>query len=282
MGNLLWLASYPKSGNTWIRAFLANLIANRLAPLPLAELPRYCEDESRAQLYRELSGRPAEELDIDTICALRPQVQATLAARAEGTLLVKTHNFWGGFGESLLHNPQVTVGGIYVVRNPLDVVVSMSHHFGLDIDGAIDFLGNEDTATDTDSRWVSQILGSWSTHVQSWSDIEHPRFVVVRYEDLLEKPAKTFARVARVVGVEDRARIERAVAHASFATLSKIERRDGFIEASEKTDARFFRVGRSNQWRQQLTREQVARVVDGHGAMMRRYRYLPAGAAGSR
>lgn len=277
MGNLLWLASYPKSGNTWIRAFLANLIANRQAPLPLAELPQYCEDESRADLYRAHSGRAASELDIDEICALRPQVQAALAARAAGTLLVKTHNYWGGFGEHLLHNPQVTVGGVYVLRNPLDVVVSMSHHFGLTIDGAIDFLGNEDTATDTDSRWVSQLLGSWSTHVQSWSDIDHPRFVVVRYEDLLEKPGKTFARVARLVGVEDRARIERAIAHASFATLANIERRDGFIEASEKTDARFFRVGRANQWRQQLSREQVTRVVHDHAKMMRRFKYLPAG-----
>lgn len=279
MGNLLWLASYPKSGNTWVRAFLANLIANRPEPLTLAELPRYCEDESRADLYRELAGRPASELGIDEICALRPQVQAGLAARADGTLLVKTHNFWGGFGEHLLHNPQVTAGGVYVVRNPLDVVVSMSHHFGLDIAGAIDFLGNEDTATDTEARWVSQLLGSWSTHVQSWAGIEHQSFVVVRYEDLLEKPGKAFARIARLVGVDDRARVERAVRHASFATLAKIERRDGFIEASEKTDARFFRVGRANQWRQQLDRSQVERIIATHGDTMRKFKYLPSGFA---
>lgn len=192
-------------------------------------------------------------------------------------MFVKTHNYWGGFGDHLLHNPRLTAGGIYVVRNPLDVVVSMTHHFGLDIDAAIDFLGNDDTATENEARWVSQLLGSWSTHVASWTNIDHPNFLVVRYEDLLEKPGKTFARIAKLVGVTDRARIERAISHTSFATLSKIERRDGFVEASEKTEARFFRVGRSNQWRQALRPDQVARVVDRHRDMMAKYRYLPTG-----
>lgn len=277
MGNLLWLASYPKSGNTWVRAFLANLIANRPEPLPLSALPAYGEDESRVELYSQLAAGPASQLDVDAICRLRPQVHETLAARAQGTLLVKTHNFWGGFGDNLLHNTHVTAGAVYVVRNPLDIVVSMTHHFGLDTDGAIEFLGNEDTATETDHRWVSQILGSWSTHVKSWANVDHPRFLVVRYEDMVEKPAKTFAKIARLVGVEDRSRIERAIAHASFATLSRIERRDGFIEASEKTRARFFRIGKSNQWRTSLDREQVRRVVTEHTEQMRRFKYIPAG-----
>ncbi len=277
MGNLLWLASYPKSGNTWVRAFLANLIANRPEPLALAQLPMYCDDEARAALYEAASGRPSTDLDIDEICALRPGIQAGLAARSQGTLLVKTHNYWGGFGDHLLHNPHVTVGGIYVVRNPLDVVVSMTHHFGLDVDAAIEFLGNEETATENESRWVSQLLGSWSTHVASWSDIDHPGFLTVRYEDLLDKPGKTFAKLARLVGVTDRARIERAIAHANFATLARIERRDGFVEASEKTEAKFFRVGKANQWREQLTREQIGRVVARHQAVMRRFKYLPSG-----
>lgn len=277
MGNLLWLASYPKSGNTWLRAFLANLVANRPSPLPLSELPQYCDDEARADPYTAMAGRPSTELDIEALCALRPAVQAQLAGRATGTLFVKTHNYWGGFGAYPLHNPAVTVGGIYVARNPLDVVVSMTHHFGLSLDAAIEFLGNDDTATENEPRWVSQLLGSWSTHVASWAGIDHPNFLLVRYEDLLEKPGKTFAKVAKLVGVTDRSRIERAMAHASFATLSKIERRDGFIEASEKTDARFFRVGRAQQWRQVLSREQILRVIDRHREQMARFRYLPAG-----
>jgi len=76
MGNILWLASYPKSGNTWLRAFLANLVANRPTPLLLSELPQYCDDEARAALYTEASGKPSTELSISELSALRPAVQA--------------------------------------------------------------------------------------------------------------------------------------------------------------------------------------------------------------
>lgn len=279
MGNILWLASYPKSGNTWLRAFLANLIANRSAPLDLTELPQFCEDEASAALYSEAAGRPSTSLSIAELCALRPSVQAAIAARARGTVLVKAHNYWGGFEQDPLHNPQVTAGGVYVVRNPLDVVVSMSHHFGLSVDEAIDFLGDEDTATENAARWVSQLLGSWSTHAASWAAIEHPGFLLVRYEDLLDKPTKHFARIARQVGVHDRARIARAIEHASFQTLARNERRDGFIEASEKTAARFFRVGRAQQWRQVLSRDQVGRIIARHREQMARLKYIPSGYA---
>ncbi len=279
MGNILWLASYPKSGNTWLRAFLANLVANRSTPLPLSELPGYCDDEARAALYTEAAGRPSTGLSVTELGALRPQVQAGIAACGQGTVLVKSHNYWGGFGDHLLHNPQVTAGGIYVVRNPLDVVVSMTHHFGLGIDQAIDFLGNEETATDNESRWVTQLLGSWSTHVASWADIEHPGFRVVRYEDLIDKPQKSFAKIARLLGVGDAARVARAVGHSSFQTMAAIERRDGFIEASEKTTARFFRAGRAHQWRQVLSHDQVGRVVARHREQMARFKYIPAGHA---
>jgi hypothetical protein len=277
MGNLLWLASYPKSGNTWIRAFLANLVANRPAPLPLGELPAYCDDDARAELYSLASGRSSTALSIEEICALRPSVHAQLAAAASGTLFVKTHNYWGGFEGFPLHNAQVTAGGIHVVRNPLDVAVSMTHHFGLSVDEAIAFMANEGTATENEGRWVTQLLGSWSSHVGSWADIDHASFLTVRYEDLVDKPGKSFARIAKLVGVTDRARIERAVRHAGFETLAKLERRDGFIEASEKTNARFFRAGRANQWRTALDRDQISRIVDAHRARMVQFKYVPAG-----
>ncbi|MEO6969194.1 MAG: sulfotransferase domain-containing protein [Rhodanobacteraceae bacterium] len=280
MGNIVWLASYPKSGNTWLRAFLANLIANRADPLPLNELPNYADDEALPDRFSELAGRPSSELTIDEIAALRPQVHTLIAQRAQGTQLVKTHNMSGAFDSHPLHNWQVTAGAIYVVRNPLDVAVSMTHHFGLSIDEAIERLGDGNVATANDSLFVSQILGSWSQHVAGWVDLAErlgPRMVVLRYEDLLEKPVKSFAKAAKLMGIsQDKVRIERAVRHAGFQSLATLEKRDGFIEAiNEKS--RFFRSGRSNQWREAMNREQVARVVRDHREQMKRFRYLPAG-----
>lgn len=280
MGNILWLASYPKSGNTWLRAFLANLIVDHPTPLKPSELSGYGEAEARANHYAELSGRPSTELTAEELAALRMPVHALIAQRARGTQLVKTHNFNGSFEGHPLVNWQVSAGAIYVIRNPLDVAVSMTHHFSVAIDEAIERLGDDKVTSINDGTFVSDFIGSWSTHVESWADMAEKvpgKVIVLRYEDLLEKPAKHFARAARLVGLgHDKPRIRRAVGHAGFRTLSALEKQYGFVEAVDQ-ETRFFRTGRANEWRDALNRQQVQRIVDAHRGQMRRFGYVPAG-----
>jgi hypothetical protein len=277
MGNIVWLASYPKSGNTWLRAFLANLIANRPGPVPLAELPRYAEQDARPELFTSIAGQPSTEMDFAQLCALRPRVHAAIAAAAPKTVFVKTHSMAGSHDSVPLHNPDVSAGAICVVRNPLDVVISMSHHFGIGLDAAIDYLGNDDAATENSDLFVSEFLGSWSAHVKSWADMEGPRILVLRYEDLIEKPLKGFTKIARFVGLDaDRKRVERAIAHASFGSLSTLEKRDGFAEVPIK-GKHFFRAGRINQWRDILSRQQLTDIIARHREQMARFRYVPTG-----
>ncbi|MGN6728461.1 MAG: sulfotransferase domain-containing protein [Rhodanobacteraceae bacterium] len=279
MGNLVWLASYPKSGNTWMRAFLANLIADRAEPLAPNGLKNYADDEASPGRFTELAGRPSHELSFEEIAELRPRVHALIAQRASGTRLVKSHNMTGSSDGHPLYNWQVTAGAIYLVRNPLDVAVSMTHHFGLTVDEAIERLANENVATANDAMFVSQMLGSWSRHVAGWAEVAErlgPKVLVLRYEDLLDKPAKHFAKAAKLLNIHDKARMERAVRHAGFQTLSALEKREGFIEAANE-QSRFFRAGRANQWREALSREQVARVIGDHREQMARFKYLPAG-----
>ncbi len=277
MGNICWLASYPKSGNTWLRVFLANMIADRGEPVPLGDLPRFSDDEALPEDYTAMGGRASTELSLQEIARLRPQVHARIAARHQGTVFVKTHNMSGSYDGYPLHDMDVTVAAIYVVRNPLDVVLSMSDHFGTDVEEAIASMASDDTGTANDSLHVSQVLGSWSRHVASWTAQPGPRVLVVRYEDLLERPAKTFGKVVKLLNLSgDRARMERAIKHSAFRTLTEMERKDGFVEASGK-GGRFFRQGRSHQWREGLSRDQVARVVDRHREQMSRFKYVPHG-----
>ncbi len=277
MGNIVWLASYPKSGNTWLRAFLANLIANRAEPVPLAELRNYCDDESFPERYAELAGKPAATLDFAAVSGLRHQVHAQIAATHARSVFVKTHNPALYSEGDPIHNPTVTAAAIYVVRNPLDVVVSMAPHFGLSLDEAIDFLGHEQAGSPNENLFIGQWLGSWSAHVAGWADQTFHRALVLRYEDLLEKPAKTFGKVVKLVApTADAQRVARARNHASFRTLAQMESRDGFIERSDKAE-RFFRSGRAGAWREALTKDQVQRVVDRHRVQMTRFHYIPGG-----
>jgi Sulfotransferase domain. len=277
MGNIVWIASYPKSGNTWVRVFLANLLADADRPLALSELSRFADDEALPERYAALGGQASETLSSEQLAALRPRVQARIVEGRSGTVLVKTHNLRGLQDGFPLQHPELTAGAIYVVRNPLDLAVSMSHHFGIGVDQAIDRLCDERTATANDRLFVTQVLGSWSQHVASWSEPPQPRIVVVRYEDLLSQPRKHFPRIARLLGLhEDRRRVERAIRHSGFAVLSAMERRDGFVEA-DRDRGRFFRRGQANQWREVLNREQIARLVDAHRPQMAGLGYLPPG-----
>ncbi|HEX6833403.1 MAG TPA: sulfotransferase domain-containing protein, partial [Rudaea sp.] len=229
------------------------------------------------ELYSQIAGRPSTELDFDQLIALRPRVHAAIAAAAPRSVFVKTHSLQGVHDGVALLTPQVTAAAVCVVRNPLDVAISMSHHFGIDLDAAIDYLGDERAATENSALFVTEFLGSWSSHVKSWADLESERVLIVRYEDLIDKPAKAFGRVARLVGVDnDRARVERAIAHASFGSLAAMEKRDGFVEVPIK-GKRFFRAGRVNQWRDVLSRAQVQRILTRHREQMQRFRYVPAG-----
>jgi hypothetical protein len=166
-------------------------------------------------------------------------------------------------------------GAIYIVRNPLDVVLSTADHFGLSIDEAIDFMGNEETGTPSNMENVVAFLGSWSTHVDSWTRQKHDQIVVIRYEDMLDKPLKAFGQVAKLIGLgKDKNGIKRAVRFSSFSELKKQEAGEGFIERSQNSRY-FFRKGRKNQWVDELSDEQVERIVERHREQMQKFRYIP-------
>jgi len=277
MGNIVWLASYPKSGNTWLRAFIYNLIERPAKPGRIDILPNYFESESAPRWYLPLTGdRDLAECGSEEIIAMKSEVHRQIAAsRPRGSIFTKTHNRFGSFNDHPLHNISVMAAAIYVVRNPLDVVLSTADHFGLDVDETIEFMANEETGTPSDLENVVSFLGSWSTHVQSWTQQAHDQIVVLRYEDMLDKPLKAFGQVAKLIDLgKDKDAIKRAIRFSSFAELKKQENRDGFIERSPNSKS-FFRKGRKNQWIEGLNNEQVARIVEQHREQMERYKYIP-------
>ena len=277
MSSLIWLASYPKSGNTWMRAFLRNYLADADQPVDMNAQDGRFANENTPSWYQGFADLPLNSLNPTQVCALRPHAHARIATSREGTVLTKTHNYLGDFDGFPLHNIEVTAGAIYILRNPLDVVPSLADHFGMSVDDAVSFLGADEAATQPDEANMGSLLSSWSFHVASWT-AEHSEIIkIVRYEDMLEQPVATFSRVLRLLHMEPQPqRLERAIAHASFDSLQAQEQAQGFVERSEAS-ARFFRVGKKDQWREVLNDSQIAAVVAAHREQMQRFGYVPEG-----
>lgn len=278
MGNLLWIASYPKSGNTWLRAFIENYLRNQSKPVDINTLFRIRQAEAKAYRYAPyVTGGDTTSLSVEDICALRPRVQADIARDAKGTVFLKTHNYRGEFAGYPLQNAAVTSGAIYIVRNPLDIVISLARYFDLGIDEAIDYMAEEATGTANEKENVPQIISSWSIHVQSWTQEPRPEILVLRYEDMLGNPVKAFRKLVSFLGQpRDPERLKKAIRFSSFDQLRLQESRSGFIEKHENANS-FFRQGRKNQWSSKLTDEQIRRVIDCHREQMTRLKYLPPG-----
>jgi hypothetical protein len=277
MGNLIWLASYPKSGNTWMRAFLTNLMTNAERPAGINELGTVTVGDSEPRRYEHLSGKKASELDAAAVATLRPQVQAQIAAESPSTRFVKIHSAMMQTAGQPCVNMQVTAGAIYIVRNPLDVALSFAHHLGSSVEDVIDLMARDNTVTDSTPIAVSELIGSWTQHVASWTAKLNPALHVVRYEDMLHSPQSAFGNVAKFLQLNaPRARIERAIRHASFKVLRNQEDRIGFHERSEHAD-HFFRSGTAGGWRKELSPDQIRAIVSVHCEQMTRFGYVPEG-----
>jgi len=275
MGNLIWLASYPKSGNTWLRAFLHNLMLKSNRPHDINRLGEVTAGDVKPDLYEELSGRPARDLSINEIAALRAGVQARLAARHEGSRFVKTHSAMMNVAGHPTFNMAVTAGAVYVVRNPLDVAVSFSHHLNEPVDRVIDMMAHNYVNTPLVPNMMPDFLGSWSQHVESWTGRPGPGLHVMRYEDMLDRPKDLFGGLVSYLGLDVTPKqLTQAIRHASFEVLKRQEERSGFLERSPKAE-RFFRSGTKGQWRRALSEDQVARIVEMHRTQMARFGYLP-------
>ena len=143
MGGIIWLASYPKSGNTWVRTFLHNLLLNANRPADINELTKFTIGDGNKVWYEQVTGKPYSDLSDEENAAMIPKVHQAYARTRPDSVFVKTHNWLGKKHGIPLVTPEFTAGAIYIVRNPLDVVISLSDHYGMTIDQGVDMMNDE-------------------------------------------------------------------------------------------------------------------------------------------
>ena len=276
---IVWLASYPKSGNTWLRVFLyhyARIVSG--APREADELNKLDRSSGyEAKLYglfEQFLEKPLDQATPEEVMSVRALVQLTAAERYDGLLLLKTHNLLGEMKGMPTVNLAASAGAVYIIRDPRDVAPSLALHIGSTVDQAIVAMRTRAFLTANDKETAFEIWGSWDEHVVSWTAKPNPAILVVRYEDMLAKPAETFTTILRHLGQRgDEAAVAEAVELSSFDQLQRQEEKSGFRERSARAD-RFFVSGKAGGWRDKLTGAQANRIMLDHRELMARFGYL--------
>jgi len=275
MGKIIWLASFPKSGNTWLRAFLHNLLRNPDEAYDINKLTEFTKGDAQMGWYNLVDKRPGSEISKEEIAALRPKIHRLMTQSRPDSVFIKTHNLLAEDRGTPMITMEHTAGAIYVIRNPLDVTISFAHHYGCTIDEAIKSMATPGLQTENSDSHCYEIYGSWSENVRSWTLSPHRGLYVIRYEDMLASPSKAFNNVLNFLGLKVAGRrLEKAVEQSSFRVLQEQEKRQSFKEKSIAAE-RFFREGTAGQWRKVLSQQQIEAVVAVHQEQMARYGYWP-------
>lgn len=281
MKGIVWLASYPKSGNTWFRVFLANLLRDSDKPVGINNL-EIIRRVSARDIFDSNVGIESSDLTADEIDLIRPDLHRYLADNTAEPLFMKIHDAYTCVAVNTPLIPtEATLGSLYFIRNPLDVAVSFAYHSSWDYMTSIENMANDSFAfNDKPNRLYTQLrekLLSWSGHVVSWMDRTPFPVCLIRYEDMKTKPLETFTKAVQFAGLPHTpAQIQKALEFSTFEILQKQEESEGFREKNPAS-SRFFRKGQVGSWREELTKEQVARIVADHATVMRRFGYLKTG-----
>ncbi|MEE4331125.1 MAG: sulfotransferase domain-containing protein [Wenzhouxiangella sp.] len=260
-----WLVSYPKSGNTWFRVFLSNLLHPERSPVDPNNLPIKNLIASARSPFHEIVGVPPSLLIPAEYDDLRPAVDRVIGRDwPSAPCLRKAHDAYTYLPDGRpLMGESPDFAAIYILRNPWDVAVSASNHWATTVEKTVDIMCRDDSVLDgRKDRITTQLrqrLLSWSGHAESWLNAPLD-LCFLRYEDMHFKPLETFRRAAQFLELQaSDEQIETAIAASRFERLQRIERERGFREAP--ASRAFFRSGKVGAGRDLLSASDRRRLA---------------------
>ncbi len=255
---IIWLASFPKSGNTWVRTFLANYFLGGKREIGINALREFTLSDARQDFFlKATGGAHPPDADVPTYMRTRAKALRLIAAARDGNHFVKTHQILDAIDNEPLIPPALTAAAIYIMRNPFDVAPSFSRHAGSSIDDTIAMMVSTRNIVKSGTG-LYDILGRWDDHVTSWTSAPGLPRVTVRYEDLIADPKQGFSAIFDFLKVTPHPqRLKKTIRATSFDALRKQEDEKGFIERPPGME-KFFHSGRAGGWRDALSDAQVA------------------------
>ena len=285
---IIWLASYPKSGNTWLRFFIISLLLKENNEVSLKHLEGIKQFPTNYH-YKNFNISRSKLSNLNEIC--KHWIAAQKIINSDNKIrFFKTHNALLKLDNNIFTNEENTLGTIHIVRDPRNVLSSVNNHYHHNsLEESKEFIFDERKGIFNKSKieqnnifTLPQVIGSWRTHYNSWKLIKK-NYLLVKYEDLIEKPELEFKRIANYLEPLIKIKftdenVARAVKLSNFDRLKKIEEKEGFVESVKNNETgkkeTFFNLGPNNDWKKNLNKNITMEINEKFATEMEELGYL--------
>ena len=277
---IIWLASYPKSGNTFLRSLLASYFYSENGDFEFEQLKKI-EQFPVNENFEKIGININDKFEVaKNYIKAQEEINKT-----KKLSFWKTHSsfckLYNKYNFSDLKN---SLGVIYIVRDPRNVLSSFARHNSKSINETVELLTN-DLATGNEKNEVEVYLGSWNFNYNSWKVFKNSnRYLLIRYEDLVNDTENVYIKILRFINDLSKLKspininkIRKVVKSTTFSRMKKLEEEQGF-EESKVNDlgktVKFFNLGPENNWKNLLSSQIIKKIENKFNKEMLELGYL--------
>ena len=279
---IIWIASYPKSGNTWLRALLASYYFTNEGSFSLSLLDKI--DAFPSDKFFEEYNDQFSKVEDTSKYWLKEQEKIN---KKNKITFLKTHSAICKINGNSFTNKENSIGAIYIVRDPRNVITSISNHYQISIEDAFQFMKDEKRAiiNKKDGRYLGfQAVWSWSINQKTWVENNLFPVLVIKYEDLLKETYNTFRKVIEFINkisnsskIFNKSKGKNSIKNTSFEKLQRMENDHGFAEAMNKKGAnkkiKFFNLGQKNNYKNLLSQDLIIKMNEFYKEELIKFNY---------
>ena len=262
---ITWIASYPKSGNTWIKLFLKSYFNSSNTNFSINPKIDDIFSIETFPIAKEFKNLDIKYEDFAEIAKNWINMQSLINLNNKPNYL-KTHNAMCSINNYQFTNDENTIGAIYVVRDPRDIAISYSNFLNKEIDDTIEYILSDNCFEQDffeNLLYKKSIMGNWAYHYNSWKNYKSKEIIIIKYEDMITKTNETFLKILKYLNKINNVEINQkkmmdAINLTSFKNLRKLEKNEGFRE--NPSIKPFFRKGQIGEWKEILNKNQIQKI----------------------
>ena len=260
---IIFISSYPKSGNTWVRILISALLNNNNGLFEIKDLEKIklFSQFTYFSHFEKAKYQKNGNLDFNFVINNWINAQKRINQRAKKIRFFKTHNIRGTINGNFFTDETVCLGFIYIIRDPRDIAISFSKHMGISVDEAIEIMLFNNNYMTTNFQ-VNESVCTWKNNLDSWLRFKSVSRLIIKYEDIITNTPKILnhiieflINIAKIKINPDSFQINNIIQSTNFFRLQQLEKENGFNEASIHSN--FFREGKSEQWKSILSVNQI-------------------------